>query len=210
MKKQKIIIYDFDGVICDSVDVKTDAFVELYCLYNSDIVEKIKNYHLLNGGISRYEKIKYFQNNILNKPVSQEEINRIADIFSQLVKEKVINSPYINGAYEFINKHAKDTKQFICTGTPSDEISEIVQKKGIDLLFDGVYGSPESKVSIINKILLGEDNYECVFFGDAMTDYNAAKECQLKFVGIKNNKTQFPPETILIDDFYDNYLNCLF
>ena len=43
MKKQKIIIYDFDGVICDSVDVKTDAFVELYCLYNSDIVEKIKS-----------------------------------------------------------------------------------------------------------------------------------------------------------------------
>lgn len=210
MKKQKIIIYDFDGVICDSVDVKTDAFVELYCKYDTEIVEKIKNYHLLNGGISRYEKIKYFHNNILNKPISQEGINRIADKFSQLVKEKVINSPYINGALEFIKKHAKDSKQFICTGTPSDEIAEIVEKKGIDLFFEGVYGSPESKVSIINKILSGQDIYECFFLGDAMTDYNAAKECHLKFIGIKNNKTQFPPETKLIDDFNDNYLEFLF
>lgn len=210
MKKQKIIIYDFDGVICDSVDLKTDAFVELYCKYDTEIVEKIKNHHLQNGGISRYEKIKYFQNDILNKPMSQEEINKIADKFSQLVKEKVINSPYINGAFEFIKKQAKDSKQFICTGTPSDEITEIVAKKGIHLFFDGVYGSPEPKVSIINKILSGQDSYECVFFGDTMTDYNAAKECHLKFIGIKNNKTQFPSDTILIVDFNDKYLNFLF
>jgi beta-phosphoglucomutase-like phosphatase (HAD superfamily) len=28
--KPKVLIYDFDGVICDSVGLKTDAFVELY------------------------------------------------------------------------------------------------------------------------------------------------------------------------------------
>ena len=33
-----------------------------------------------------------------------------------------------------------------------------------------------------------------------MTDYNAAKETNLQFVGIRNKETSFPKETIIVDD----------
>ena len=52
--KQKILIYDFDGVICDSVGLKTDAFVELYNTENESIQKLVREYHLANGGISRF------------------------------------------------------------------------------------------------------------------------------------------------------------
>ena len=65
--KPKILIYDFDGVICDSVGLKTDAFVELYSSENENIQKLVKVYHLTNGGISRFEKIKYFETVLLGK-----------------------------------------------------------------------------------------------------------------------------------------------
>ena len=63
----KAIIFDFDGVILDSVDVKTKAFKQMYSIYGDDVMRKVVDYHLLNGGISRYEKFKYFHENFLNR-----------------------------------------------------------------------------------------------------------------------------------------------
>jgi hypothetical protein len=36
-----------------------------------------------------------------------------------------------------------------------------------------------------------------------MTDYKAAKACNIPFVGIRNNETVFPEGTNLINDFND-------
>ena len=201
--QKKIIIYDFDGVICESVHIKTEAFLALYEEYSTDIKNQIKEYHLEHGGISRFKKIKYFESNILKKPVSNEKIEILSNKFSCLVKDKVIKSKYILGAREFLENHSNYYKQYICTGTPEDEILEIADQKGISNFFDGIYGSPTIKVDIINKIL--KENHaspqDCIFFGDAMTDYNASLACNVLFVGIKNKDTIFPKHTFLIDNF---------
>lgn len=201
--KKKIIIYDFDGVICQSVNIKTEAFLSLYEEQSIDIKNQIKEYHLKNGGVSRFEKIKYFQSNILQKSVTKEQIEILCKKFSSLVKDKVIKSKYILGAREFIECHSDSSKQYICTGTPEDEILEIVNQKGINNFFDGIYGSPEVKTDIINRILKESkcNPQDCIFFGDAMTDYNASIECNVPFVGIKNTDTTFPKNTFLINNF---------
>ena len=36
----KAIIFDFDGVIAESVDIKTEAFAELYKYYGDEVVKK--------------------------------------------------------------------------------------------------------------------------------------------------------------------------
>lgn len=204
MKIPEIIIYDFDGVICDSVNIKTDAFIELYRSYGKEIQSKVRKYHLENGGISRYQKFRFFESQILGKKVSESRINDLADRFSALVKKKVISSKYIPGAIEFISKN-KNKRQFICTGTPENEILEIIREKRIDTYFERVYGSPSTKTSII-KTIINECNIsldEYLFFGDAMTDYYAARECKIKFVGVQNNINHsiFPKGTIVINNF---------
>ena len=67
IKKIKIAIFDFDGVICDSNSVKTNAFLELYKDLDQNKLSFVKRYHIHNGGISRYEKIKYFEKFFLIK-----------------------------------------------------------------------------------------------------------------------------------------------
>ena len=207
MKIPEIIIYDFDGVICDSVNIKTEAFVELYKPYGEEIQEVVKKYHLEHGGISRYEKFRFFQSTLLGESVNQEQIDALADQFSLLVKQKVIASEYLPGVIDFL-KTNRGKKQFICTGTPQNEIEYIIEKKGIKKLFDDIFGSPRTKKEIIQIIL---DKYsaspnDCIFFGDALTDYDAAKKLDLSFIGIKNQFTKFPPNTFLIDDFLDHKL----
>jgi len=200
----EVIIYDFDGVICDSVNVKTEAFVELYKNEGAEIQAQVREYHLLNGGISRFEKFRYFQSALLKREVSENDIKFLADKFAALVKEKVIASAYIAGAYEFIKKNASK-QQFICTGTPEIEILEIAKRKGISHFFQDLFGSPKTKIEIIDRIFTqtSVNKENCIFFGDAMTDYNAAKKCNISFIGINNSDTRFPEGTTLIEDFND-------
>ena len=202
MKIPEIIIYDFDGVICDSVNIKTEAFIELYQSYGEEVQQAVKEYHLAHGGISRYEKFQHFQSTLLGEPFNEKQIDVLANKFSILVKQKVITSNYIPGVIDFL-KNNKGKKQFICTGTPQNEIEDIVKKKGLRLLFDGVYGSPSTKIEIIQIIMDKYSSYpsDCIFFGDAMTDYDAAKALSIPFVGIFNEDTEFPEGTILVNDF---------
>lgn len=202
-----LIIYDFDGVICDSVKIKTEAFVKMYSNYSLDIQNSVREFHLANGGVSRFEKFKYYESNLLGKKVDQKQILDLATTFSLLVKGKVEESPFINGVIPFI-KSKKNQKQFICTGTPELEIKDIIFKKGISHLFNGIFGSPDNKVKIIERIInqTGVKSNNILFFGDTLTDYQAAKEFDIQFVGLKNEFTKFPVNTFLIDDFLDQKL----
>ena len=204
MLDKEVLIYDFDGVICDSVEIKTAAFKELYKNYDYKIQSQVMDYHIRNSGISRFEKFRYYQTVLLKKELDEKEIKNLARKFKLLVKEKVTNASYIVGAREFIEMNSFK-KQFVCTGTPETEIIEIIKEKKLINFFENIYGSPKSKIEIIN-IIIRKTNIKknkCVFFGDAMTDYNAALSCKIPFIGIRNSHTTFPKGTVTIDNFKD-------
>ena len=184
----KGIIFDFDGVIAESVQVKSDAFVALYSIYGKDIVRKVVEHHENNGGMSRFEKIKIYHESYLNKAITNKEIKELANKFSRLVVQKVIDSPYVLGALEYIQKHSTKYNLFISTGTPTNEMKQILVSKGIDKYFSEVYGSPDKKSAHILKII-SKYNYhpnELIFYGDANTDIDAAEQASIPFVLIRN------------------------
>lgn len=205
--KVKSIIFDFDGVICDSVDIKTDAFVEMYKEYGNEICYKVKNFHLQNGGISRFVKIKHFHENFLNTKINESELSFLANKFAEIVVQKVIKSKYIVGVIDFLEKN-KSLSLFICTGTPTDEIKKILIKKNIFDLFTNVYGSPQTKVSIIQEIKTSYNlqSNELIYFGDALTDYEACVETNVNFIGIQNKDTKFPDHVKQIKNFLNFHI----
>ena len=84
--------------------------------------------------------------------LSTFELDELAKQFSRLVLNKVVNSPYVPGAFQFIKKYSKKLPLFISTGTPISEINEILERKNLTRYFTGVYGSPEKKESTLRKL----------------------------------------------------------
>ena len=202
----KGIIFDFDGVIAESVHVKTDALMELYVIYGQDVVRKVTKHHEVNGGMSRYEKIKYYHKTFLNIDLTQEEIIELANQFSILVVDRVIKAPYIQGVLEYIIKSHKKYKLFISTGTPTSEINKILKERGIEKYFTGVYGSPDNKKVHLNQIMMTFNLKpdEIIFYGDSKTDLDAAQKMNVEFILIKNqyNKNLFRNYNVkMIDNF---------
>ena len=182
--RNKAIFYDFDGVIKESTRIKTEAFYSLYKEHGEQIAEKAKQHHIEHGGISRFEKFKHYHKTFLNIELNEYEVAELAKQFSDIVKQKVIECDYVLGAKEAIEKLNKKYQQYIITGTPQDEIDSIMYELGLTSFFQGVFGSPSSKIEIskhiLNRAAFGAS--EVVFIGDATTDYKAATHFDFSFI----------------------------
>ncbi len=204
-KTIKAILFDFDGVILDSVNVKTEAFVAMYEPYGQEVQQKVLDYHLEYGGISRYKKIEYWHKNFLGVELDETQLEALAQDFSNRVLDGVLNANFILGAGEFLDLYSNKLPFYICTGTPQKEIDVIIEKRNLKSRFVSVYGSPQSKEEMI-EVIKEKGEYastELLFIGDAMTDYRAATSKKLNFIGVRNDRTDFPVGTRLIDSIME-------
>ena len=197
----KGIIFDFDGVIVQSVQIKTEAFSEIYHQYDPSIVSKVVKHHESNGGISRYEKFRIYHNSFLNKPITDKEINQLSKKFSKLVMQKVINAPYVPGVLEYIKKSFRKYKLFISTGTPTKEINNILAERKISNYFAEIFGSPDKKQIHISRIISKYSfvSEELIFYGDSNSDVEAANDFNIPFILLENKENQ-----ILSNEFNGN------
>jgi|SaaInlStandDraft_3_1057020.scaffolds.fasta_scaffold51355_2 HAD superfamily hydrolase (TIGR01549 family) len=182
----KNIIFDYDGTIADSVNIKTKAFAELYRSYGEEVEKNVVKYHLAHGGVSRFDKFKYFHKEFLNIDLNKDKVQQLAHSFSKLVIDKVVNAPYIEGAFEFISNNYKKYSLFISTATPTNEIIEILNRKNLIQYFKDIKGSPESKIDHAQQIIAA-NNYlknETVFIGDSDSDREAASKNNIPFVAV--------------------------
>lgn len=180
----RALIFDFDGVIADSNNVKTDAFVKLFGDYPPDIKEAIRKFHLQNGGMSRFDKFRYIYANFLKENLPEERFNKLCEDFNRLVIDGVVNAPMIYGVEDFLKMNKTKYDMHIVSGTPDCEIKEIVKRRKLDKYFLNIYGSPETKKDLIIKVL-SRNNYrkeEVIFLGDSINDYEGAKEAGVRFV----------------------------
>lgn len=199
------IIFDFDGVLVESGDIKTQAFADLYQSYGKTIVNKIVSYHRSNGGLSRYNKFRYFQQHILNKPpLTKTEEYDLDKNFSKLVVEAVIASNSVPGADELIQTKATEIPLFIASGTPEAELKTIVARRGIEHYFTEIRGSPKLKETIISEILASYDLQpeNVLMIGDALIDYQSAKINNVSFLGRvrKGDKNPFPKNVSIVSN----------
>ena len=200
-KAGSAIFFDFDGVLINSTDIKTEAYRELFKAYGTEVVEKIIDYHQQHGGISRVEKIVHARKNFIDAPSDQEEIAKDVAMYSDLVMKKVITARWVPGAEDFVKRHYKKLPLFVISGTPEDELLEITKKRGMERYFVEILGSPTRKPkhvrTLVEKYRL--NSARCFFIGDALTDYHTAKETGVPFIGIKT-EVDFPEHCVVLTD----------
>lgn len=195
-----VIIFDFDGVIIDSMEVRDYGFREIFKDYPNDKVEELINYHRVNGGLSRFHKIKYFYENIINKDVDEEQIIDYANQFSKIMREELIKDKYlIDDCVQFIIKNSNRYEFHIASGSEEKELRYLCDKLGIKDNFISINGSPTHKNELVKNIIKKSNyqNEKVVIIGDSINDYEAANANNIKFVGYNNEELKILDEIYL-------------
>lgn len=193
------IVFDFDGVLVESVDVKTRAFAMLYRKYGEDVVRRVVEWHLTHGGVSRFEKFRYFHREFIGRTIDDREERELGFRFSQLVEDAVTSSAWVPGAREFLDAHYACCSLFVASGTPDEELKRIIARRGMNKYFRGVFGSPKTKDEILRLVIAvtGYAPDRVLMVGDATTDYEGAMLAGTAFIGRVPENEQNPfPRTI--------------
>ena len=180
------LIFDFDGVLAESNEIRFTGFRLLFQDYPVKTVDRFMQYVRSNGGISRYEKIKYFFESIYpDAPISDAKMTELSMRYSALVKQAVIEAPLVKGAMEFLSHHAAEYDFAIVSGSDQEELREICRTRGIDRFFVEILGSPANKESNLSLLLsrTGWDREACLFIGDSLNDLEAAQLNRITFMG---------------------------
>jgi len=208
--KYKYLIFDFDGVLAESNEIRFDGFRLLFEGYPEEKVKRLLEYAIANGGMPRYDKIKYFFENIMKEAVSEEKVMLFADRYSKLVKTRVVNAQPVKGSLEFLSEYRDRFKFAIVSGSDQEELRDVCRQRGIKDYFVEILGSPENKERNIAMLLAdkGWKKSMCIFIGDSINDLNAAKANGVYFIARNSNIVDWKSlEVVFIEDISQLYLH---
>jgi phosphoglycolate phosphatase-like HAD superfamily hydrolase len=180
------LFFDFDGVLVDSVEVKTRAFGRLFEPFGQEIMARVVEHHRRHSGVTRVDKFRHYYREFLRQPLSEEGLAELCRRFARLVVDEVIAAPEIPGAEAFLRAVQGQLPCFVVSAAPENEVQEIVERRGWTSYFREVCGAPRSKRdnlgTLIEKYSLSPQ--QCWFFGDAESDYRAADANGVHFLGV--------------------------
>ena len=179
----KLIFWDFDGVIKDSVDVKTRAFVHLFAPYGQHVAEQVRAHHEAHGGMPRFEKIPVYLRLAGEEPTDALVVE-LCERFGDLVRRRVIDSPWVPGVEEYLRRNPDQQVFVLVSATPEDDLKQILEALDLRACFKDVFGAPTSKKEAIRLTLrryhiCPEDS---LMIGDAIEDMDAAYANDLAFL----------------------------
>jgi len=188
------LLMDFDGVVLDSMELKTQAFGTIYDDESRARRDDVLAYQRLHGGVSRREKFAYFEREMFGRSGDAESVERLAQRYRELVYERVLACAFVRGALEFLELAQGRIELHVISGTPQEELADIIARRGLGRYFRSVTGSPTTKRDAFSAILAdrGFPAARTAAIGDAMTEYWAAEALGIPFIGVTPAYTASP------------------
>lgn len=187
LRDYKTILFDCDGVLLDSNEVKSRAFFEAALPYGVDAARRFVEDHQARGGVSRYTKIRDFFSNILGrKDRTEEEQTAMLARFAEAATRGQLTCPEASGVRDLLDALKEEAhSMFVVSGSAENELREVLSARNLSTYFDGIFGSPKNKLEIISSLASAERlQTPAVFLGDSHADLEAAKAFNLHFVMI--------------------------
>ncbi|RNL94518.1 HAD family hydrolase [Sinomicrobium pectinilyticum] len=190
-ENKKVILWDFDGVILDSMDIREKGFREVLSGYPPEQVEKLLQYHHKNKGLSRYVKFRYFMKTVLRQEVNEEKVEKWTKAYSEIMRKDLTSRDrLIRETLDFIKNNHSRYEMHVVSGSDGDELRFLCRKLDLSPYFKSIQGSPEPKISLVTNTLrnFGYENSEVCLIGDSINDYEAAAENNIDFYGYNDPK----------------------
>ena len=183
----KIMVFDFDGVIIDSTEVKIDEYRNLFSQFtkNKTTLNKIIKIYKNSAGIPRETTLKKVFKEVLGKTISNQEVENLSSDFSKRIFRRLETIELLKGFLEYLTIH-KEINKHIISGAPNSDISYLIKKLNLSKHFKSIKGGPLNKENELINIRKLENvkAQDIVYFGDQKNDYIAAKSAGVGFIGI--------------------------
>ncbi len=200
------VCFDCDGVILESTAIKSRAFLELFADHPQHL-EAILAHHRENLGLSRFRKFEWIYRRLLGRDLEGEESRRLGERYSALVLEGALNCPLVPGAPELLAELRGRVPLFLVSGTPQEELELIVRRRRLEVYFNEVRGTPETKESILADLLrrYALAPAAVLLVGDGLSDLKAAAATGIRFVGRRTPEadSDFPTGVPVVRDLHE-------
>ncbi|MBE9258081.1 MULTISPECIES: HAD-IA family hydrolase [Aphanizomenonaceae] len=177
---QKVIIFDFDGTIADTVDALVTIANRLalefgYVPINSQELVLLRN--LTAKEIIKYSGVSLFKIPFMVKKVKGELKHKIPEL-------KPIEG--INTA--LIELHNQGYQMGIITSNSQENVNQFLKCHNLDYLFDFIYSGVTifGKTTIINNVLR-QKHFKpeaVIYVGDETRDIESAKKANIKVIAV--------------------------
>tara|TARA_B100001093_G_scaffold420282_1_gene412145 strand:+ start:20301 stop:20945 length:645 start_codon:yes stop_codon:yes gene_type:complete len=183
LNKYDVLIFDCDGVIFDTTNLKLAAFEKVLKEYDKKHIRQFTKYFRSNFGKSRFLHARYFIENILNEPFQQKKYDKIISDFSKECKTIYDRAKFCKGVVNFLKKNQKFDK-YVASGSEQEELRGVFDKRGINSYFISIFGSPRLKNDLVKDICSKYNHNNILMIGDAEADFKAAKFAGIDFLYI--------------------------
>jgi phosphoglycolate phosphatase-like HAD superfamily hydrolase len=172
------IIWDFDGVLINSNEIRTLAFAHALNFLNDSELNNFLKYHESNGGLSRYKKLDWLEKEInvkLDKAL-------ILDMYGKKCVSEILKiKPLITQNIDIIASNPQ-VSHYIASGSDQSELRFLCKSLNIEKYFVGIYGSPKPKIEIVSDILFLNKKQNTYLVGDSINDFDAAASSDIYFI----------------------------
>jgi len=172
-------IFDCDGVLLDSNNIKGDIFVKIAEHFSLEHAQEFKAFHDKNGGLNRRDKFTYFFEKILKRTNFEKDLAEALNLFRTKSLEALKSAQLVPGVEDFLKNLPENSKKYVISAGDQDDLILVLGAKKLSGYFDKLFGGPKLKTDIISELKL---TGKTIFFGDSEIDYKSANKFNFDFV----------------------------
>jgi phosphoglycolate phosphatase-like HAD superfamily hydrolase len=183
------LLWDFDGVLLDSMPIRNAAFRHVLRDYPTADVEALLEWHIRNGGLSRYVKFRHFQTEILRMVPYELLVQQWAAEFSDYCKARLADPSLLIGpSNHLLPTLAARLPMHIVSGSDGNELRGLCDALNLTHHFVSIEGSPTPKTELVSAIMRRHtyDPNRTWLIGDSINDFEAAHANGINFMGFGN------------------------
>ena len=190
----KVIIFDFDGTLVDSNDIKYQAFFELFPrddVHKAVITEVLKEYREQSRYVILEKILRGLQTNKKQLPSLEQEVEKYAGRYNSAVVNLVKRCNEKPGTAEMLNFLHQRYKLYLSSTTPEVSLKEIVEFRGWGVFFVDIFGYPRNKIATVERIMGLESAApsEILIVGDGESDKASAAFWGCQFYNITSDRS---------------------
>ncbi len=185
----ELLIFDCDGTLLRTADVKVRAFAHIGSLYSREASETMAEWQRKQGGVNRSEKFARMFREVLGREITPEESKNLSKEFYGFCIDELRKAPLMPGVTDVLEAWKGKIPIYVASGAPQAELEELLENNGLTGYFTGIYGSPPAKAELLRRIIKesGASSFYTVMVGDSQADLDAAQTVDARFYGVGEN-----------------------